>query len=102
MKERQCYKLLTYCGTLTGYVREIAGEHPCGFRKNWPNYWPDILHSSDTGENIGVQQDSQTYKIRLSLPTPRSTCFDLGTRLRLVVNITLRPLCPRERSWVPI
>lgn len=45
-----------------------------------------IGYSAFVGQNMGVQQDSTMYKLRLSLPTPRSTCFDLGTKLRLVVT----------------
>jgi sorting nexin-29 len=50
---------------LTPYVDEIIGNHQCGFRHNRS----DILHSSDTGEEMGVQWDytSAIYRFQENL-----------------------------------
>jgi hypothetical protein len=46
---------------LSPHVNKITADHQCGFRSDWS----DLLHSSDTGEEIGVQWDSTSAIRRL-------------------------------------
>jgi hypothetical protein len=61
------YKILSniLLSRLTPYVKEIIWDHQCGFWRNWS----DILHSSDTGEKMGVQLvcTSAIYRFQESL-----------------------------------
>jgi hypothetical protein len=51
------YKILSniLLSRLSPYVDEIIGDHQCGFQRNRSTMDQIFLHSSDTGEKMGVQ-----------------------------------------------